>query len=225
MTAESIAAGFGQGLAATTESAPATPLPTTLAGTSVKVKDSAGTERLAPLFFVSPSQINFLIPLGTANGAANINVVRGETISATGTVQIVTVAPGLFAANANGQGVAAAVALRVKSDNSQSSEPVAEFNVAQNRFVARPIDLGDASDQVFLILFGTGLRNRSSLAEVTATVGGITAEVSFAGAQGDFAGLDQANLRLPRSLSGRGEVDVVLLVDGKPANTVKVTIR
>jgi hypothetical protein len=30
---------------------------------------------------------------------------------------------------------------------------------------------------------------------------------------------------LPRSLAGRGEVDIVLTVDGKRANTVKVNIR
>ena len=44
--------------------------------------------------------------------------------------------------------------------------------------------------------------------------------------QGQFVGLDQVNLGpLPRSLTGRGEVDIVLTVDGKVANTVTVTIQ
>ncbi len=47
----------------------------------------------------------------------------------------------------------------------------------------------------------------------------------YAGLQGDFFGLDQVNVRIPRSLIGRGEVDIVLTVDGKVANTVKVWIK
>jgi len=40
-----------------------------------------------------------------------------------------------------------------------------------------------------------------------------------------MVGLDQVNVLIPRSLIGRGEVDVVLTVDGKPANTVRVAIK
>ena len=138
---------------------------------------------------------------------------------------IETTAPGLFSANASGQGIAAAVVLRVKADNSQSFEPVAQFNNATSRFEAVPIDLGAATDQVFLVGFGTGIRNRSSLANVTATIGGGAADVSFAGAQGSLTGVDQINLRIPRTLAGRGNADVVLRVDGKTANTVTVNIK
>src|SRR5262245_24397605 len=52
---ESIVAAFGANLSATTAAADSLPLPTMLAGTSVSVKDSLGAERLAPLFFVSPT--------------------------------------------------------------------------------------------------------------------------------------------------------------------------
>jgi uncharacterized protein (TIGR03437 family) len=61
-----------------------------------------------------------------------------------------------------------------------------------------------------LILFGTGWRYRRALADVSATAGGVTTPVSFAGAQGDLVGLDQANLLLPHSLKGRGEIEVRL---------------
>jgi uncharacterized protein (TIGR03437 family) len=80
-------------------------------------------------------------------------------------------------------------------------------------------------DQVFLIGYGTGIRYRSSLSAVTATIGGTNADVSFAGAQPAFVGLDQLNLAVPRSLAGRGAVDVVVRVDGKTANTVTINIK
>jgi uncharacterized protein (TIGR03437 family) len=38
-------------------------------------------------------------------------------------------------------------------------------------------------------------------------------------------GLDQVNVAVPRTLIGRGEVDIVLAVDGKAANTVRVNIK
>lgn len=52
-----------------------------------------------------------------------------------------------------------------------------------------------------------------------------SAEVLYAGPQGDFAGLNQINVRVPRSLAGRGEVDIALTVDGQAANVVKVNIQ
>ncbi len=222
---ESIVSAFGSGLATSTLAASSTPLPTTLAGTMVKVRDSAGTERLAPLFFVSPAQINYQIPATTATGAATITVTSGDGSLSTGSAQIANIAPGLFTANASGQGIAAAIALRIKADGSQSYEPVVQFDPTQNKFVAVPIDLGPETDQVFLLLFGTGIRYRSSLSAVNAQVGATNAQVNFAGAQGSFAGLDQVNARLSRSLIGRGEVDVALAVDGKPANTIKASIK
>jgi hypothetical protein len=45
------------------------------------------------------------------------------------------------------------------------------------------------------------------------------------GAQGDFAGLDQVNIQIPRSLAGRGEVDLILTVDGVAANVVRISIK
>ena len=88
-----------------------------------------------------------------------------------------------------------------------------------------PIDLGPEDEQVFLLLFGTGFRGNSGLPAVSVMMGGVNAEVLFAGPQGGFVGLDQSNVRIPRNLAGRGEVDVEMTVDGKLANTVKVSIR
>ncbi len=225
LAAESIVTAFGSNLATTTQAATVAPLPTTLAGTTIKVRDSAGAERSAPLFFVSPTQVNFLIPAGTATGAASLTLTASDGSTAVGTIQIANVAPSLFSANASGQGVATGVALRFRPNGQQVIEPIAQFDPAQNRFVAAPIDLGVENEQVFLVLFGTGLRFRNGLSSVNARIGGANAQVLFAGAQGDFVGLDQVNIGLPRSLAGRGEVDIVLMVDGKAANTVKVSIK
>jgi uncharacterized protein (TIGR03437 family) len=224
LASESIVAAFGSNLATTTQLASTIPLPTSLAGTSVRVKDSAGTEQLAPLFFVASTQVNFLVPTGTANGAANITIISSDGSISAGTVQIAPVAPGLFSANASGQGVATGVALRIKANGSQSYEPISQFDQAQNKFVAIPLDLGPATDQLFLILYGTGIRFRSNLSSVTARIGGADAELLYAGHVEGLVGLDQVNMRVPRSLAGRGEVDVVITADGKTANPVRVSI-
>ncbi len=225
LAAESIIAAFGLDLATTVEIASTVPLPTALAGTTVKVKDSAGDERLAPLFFVAPSQVNYQIPPGTVTGPALVTIASAAGKMAAGTVVISNVAPGLFSANADGQGIASAVALRVKADGSQIFEPIAQFDAGQGRFVPTPIDLGPEGEQVFLILFGTGLRNNSGLQNVSVTIGGVAAELFYAGAQGGFVGLDQVNLRIPRSLIGQGEVDLVFTAEGKEANRLRVEIK
>jgi uncharacterized protein (TIGR03437 family) len=234
---ESIVAGFGQNLSTTTQVATGLPLPTELAGTTVKVLDSAGivrlagalnvasVERPAGLFFVAPTQVNYQMPPGTAAGQATVTITSGSGAVSTGTVNIASVAPGLFSANASGQGAAAAVVFRRRADGSESFEPVARFDQAQGRFVTVPIDLGPETDQVFLILYGVGFRFRSSLSAATVAIGGVNSEVLFAGDAPGFVGLDQANVRLSRSLIGRGEVDVVLTVDSKAANTVRIAFR
>jgi uncharacterized protein (TIGR03437 family) len=225
LASESIIAAFGTGLATTTLAASSVPLPTELAGTRVQVRDSAGTERFAPLFFVAPMQINYQLPQGTALGTATVTVTSGDGTVSVGSINVAAVAPSLFSGNSDGQGVAAAIVLRIKADGALVYESMSKFDSTANRVVAVPIDLGPEGEQVFLIAFGTGLRGRSSLSGVSATIGGVSSDVLFLGPQTDFVGLDQANIRIPRSLAGRGEADVVLIVDGKPANPVKINIK
>jgi uncharacterized protein (TIGR03437 family) len=74
LASESIAASLGADLATTTVHADALPLPTELRGTDIKVKDSVGNERPAPLFFISPTQVNYQIPPGTAAGVASVTI-------------------------------------------------------------------------------------------------------------------------------------------------------
>ncbi|MFN0123779.1 MAG: N-acetylmuramoyl-L-alanine amidase [Blastocatellia bacterium] len=219
-----IAAAFGAGLGARAESALTQPLPTTLGGVMVKVRDSQNAERDAPLFFVSPTQINYLVPPESATGAASVTVTSNGAVTARGTIQIAAVAPALFSANASGIGVAIGSALRVKADQTQTYEAIAQYDTARAAFVPAPVALR-AGEQVFLILYGVGIRNCASQDAVRARIGGVDAAVYFAGQQGGFAGLDQLNILLPEILTGRGDVDIAVTVDGQAANVVQVNVR
>jgi len=223
---ESILAGFGLNLATQTQFASAQPLPTNLAGTTVRVVDSAGTDRLAPLFAVSSQQVNYQAPPGAVDGLATVVATSGDGKISVGALPVTRVAPGVFTASGNGLGVAAAVILRARSGSPQTFESMVRFDSAQGKFVSVPVDLGPATDDVFLVLFCTGLRFRSSMTTVSATIGGTNAQVGYADLAPGLTGLDQANIRIPRSLVGRdSELDVVLTVDGKVANTVKLYIK
>ena len=215
----SIASIFGSNIASATVQASSLPLPTTLGGITLTVTDSAGTQRGAPLIYVSPTQINFVIPDGTATFTINGGP---SPLTATGTIQ--NVAPTLFSANSNGMGVAAATAIRTQVPNSQLQSPVTVFQCGSSGCVSVPINLG-VDTPVYLTLYGTGIRNRSSLSNVTVTINGTSVPVLYAGSQGTFAGLDQVNVPLTLNLRGSGESNIVLTVDGQIANTVTVNIQ
>src|SRR5690606_10877562 len=84
----SIASAFGRGLATVTQSADTTPLPAQIGGTRVVVRDAAGFDRTAALYFVSPGQINFEVPPGTAPGVGQITVMINNATVARGTVRV-----------------------------------------------------------------------------------------------------------------------------------------
>ncbi|MFN0120307.1 MAG: DUF1800 family protein [Blastocatellia bacterium] len=220
---ECIVSGFGVNLATTAVGATTTPLPTALGGTTIKARDSAGTERLAPLFFVSPNQVNFQIPPGTATGACLVTVTSGAGAVSSVTIHVAAVAPGLFSADASGRGLASSTALRVRG-TAQTYEATGRWDTAQNRFVPVPVDPGPDTDEVFLLLYGTGFRKRNQAQPVQARVGGVTSEVTFAGAQGGFIGLDQLNVRVPRTVVNGGEVNLEITVDGLAFNTLRIAL-
>jgi uncharacterized protein (TIGR03437 family) len=221
---ESIASAYGSGLAAATSQAMAQPLPTALGGVTVRIRDAAGVERDAPLLYVSPSQINFVVPAGIAPGPATLTAVNGTANPPTAAVNIETVAPALFTMLGNGTGVAAATAIRIPAGNPGQQTPVPVFRCDQGPCVSVPVELA-AGAEVYLTLYGTGIRRRVLLADVSVTINGVSVPVLYAGAQPDFLGLDQVNVALPLSLRGAGETDVVLRVSGRLANTVRVNVR
>lgn len=228
LSPESIASIFGEDLATVTEIASTTPLPTRLSGTRVTVRDAQGVTRYAPLFFVSPRQINYQVPDGTSNGTATVIVTTGAGVASTSTVSVEQNGPGIFSANSNGSGVAAAYVVRDRLNNSPDIIPLSTYDNVQKRFLTVPIEIGTSSSSLYLILFGTGIRRTTNLASVRATVGGLNCDVLYAGIQQSFIGVDQINLRLPSSIStlaGRGEVPIQITVDGLAANPVTMSVK
>jgi uncharacterized protein (TIGR03437 family) len=73
-------------------------------------------------------------------------------------------------------------------------------------------------------LFGTGFR-AAAQSTLSATIGGTASAFVAAAPAPGFEGLDQANILIPRSLIGRGLVDVVFTANGKTANTVQINIK
>ena len=138
-----------------------------------------------------------------------IRVVRDGTTRASNAMMVSRVEPGLFTADASGRGLAAGLAVVVDKDGARRIQ-----------FLTTPIAI-PAGGIVALSLFGTGMRGT----KVSVTVKGLAADVLYAGAQMEFAGLDQVNIQLPAGVSGSGEVDVELTVDGNKANTVRVAIQ
>ncbi|PWU02794.1 MAG: hypothetical protein C5B51_20200, partial [Terriglobia bacterium] len=159
--------------------APSLPLPFSLGGVSVTITDSAGAARPALLYGVVASlgQVNLVIPSDTAMGPATLTIA-GQSAK----LNIARTAPGLFT---GGQ------VIHVHADGSQTSES----------FSGNPVDLGAATDRVFLVLYGTGLRFCLAEGSLTAMVNGISVPVKMM-PQGIYPGLDQVNLELPRSLAG-----------------------
>ena len=198
------------------------PLPTELAGLHVTVTDSLGREQLAPLLFVSPNQINYLVPEALTFGALSVAAWRGDQLVGRGKLQLQRLAPGLFSANGDGQGVAAAQLLRVHADGTMETEPVVRFNAATTSYVPVPIRFS-GSDQLYLELYGTGF-GLATLAEATLRLGDVDVPLLFVGPQGSFTGLDQINARLPQELAGYGTLDVHFAVAGQMANVVTITV-
>ncbi|MFZ4629740.1 MAG: hypothetical protein ACOYNR_15550 [Blastocatellia bacterium] len=196
-----------------------------LNGTVVKVKDGVCEERIAPLFFTSPTQVNFMIPEGSVAGLGTVSLFNADGGLAVVSLPIEPVAPGLFSANGTGGGPASVTVLRVPSSGPPRYETPLEYNFGQGGYVALPIDLSNPGEAVYLLLYGTGLRYRGTLSMVSVTIGGEPAEVLYVGPQGQFPGLDQINVRVPARLAGRGHVEVRLSVEGRAANPVTVRFR
>ncbi len=228
----SIIASFGSNLSGTTALADSLPLPTSLDGTSVLIDG-----RPAGLFFVSPNQINYQVPDDLLPGTAMVSVQRNGITVAQGELEISSVAPSLFTADASGQGSPAGLLLRIKANGQQSFEPLTKFDASSSKLVPVSITRG-AGEKLYLVLYGTGLRSVedgdgndvNGMAEfVTALLGDIKANVIYAGQAPGFAGLDQINIELPEGAVGAKLELLIRISDGEGvvmrANTVQLTIQ
>jgi uncharacterized protein (TIGR03437 family) len=215
-----MASVFGSGFSEGIELAQQIPLPLTLADASIRVTDGVGAERSAPLFFISPGQINFEVPEDSTPGAGSLTVHFSNGSEETVAVDIIATSPGLFASAGAGEGPAAAAAVRVAQDSTQTPVQVTTFSDGQHRTV--PISVGGGQDPVVVLLFGTGIRGASS---VQAVLNGQSAPVVGYGAQAEFVGLDQVNVQIPEALAGAGVVEAYLVVDGIRTNSVTIEIQ
>lgn len=194
-----------------------------LDGTSVYFGDEQNIGGRCQLIYVSPLQINFLMPTGVISKKAVFRVIRNEFVASVAVAQISRVTPGIFSANSDGRGPAVGLLLRVRADGSYGYEEIVDYDSALKRYVARPIDFGPESDQLYLELYGTGIRDDDPSVKVK--IGDIDVPVLYAGRQSQFIGLDQVNVQLPRSLAGKGEVNIQLTAITYPANTVTIKFK
>jgi uncharacterized protein (TIGR03437 family) len=208
---------FGATIASSTAAASSPSWPTTLGGATVTVTDSAGATRTAQISYASPTQLNFVVPSGTADGVATVKVTVG-TSSTAGSLNVVSTYPNLF--SVNNSGLAAAY---VQYQNGQISNV---WQLQNGATVPQAVSAGSAGNSAYLILVGSGLGGASgSTSQVTATIGGVNATVVYAGAEGTYPGADQYNILIPPSLAGKGQVDVVVTAAGLPSNTVTITLQ
>jgi uncharacterized protein (TIGR03437 family) len=186
-------------------------------GTEVRVRDVP-----ASVIATGGGQVSFIVPPGIGPGAAAVTLWRDGAEVARGPVLIHSAAPAIFTANSDGRGAPAAQVVRVRSDGAREEQSPFECGAV---CLPRAVDASDQDHESVLILYGTGLRNYSAPAQVRVVIDGDAVPVLFAGAQPTFPGLDQVNVRLPASLGGRGEVRLVLTVDGRQSKAVRLLIR
>lgn len=219
---DTIVAGFGTFVTQNNAVyiANALPLPTTLGGVRVTIGNTD-----CGLFFVAPTQINFLIPSNVADGAnVAVTVTNSNNTPSNGTFTVVRAAPGIFSARATGQGAAAA---------QTTTDGIVLTNTYNPDGTEREVSAGTVAQPNFLVLYVTGVRNTpaanptdgNGVAEaVTVTIQGVSATVTYAGPASGFDGLDQINCVIPPELSGLGLVNVRVRANNRDSNIVTIRI-
>lgn len=193
-----IASVFGSDLASNTVTAGDLPLPYGIAGTSVAV----GGEP-APIYFVSPGQINFVVTPGA--DAGTITIMREGSASASITATAALNSEGLFTL---GNTSAAAA---IHADGS----------------VIGPMNPAHRGETIALFGTGKGVRNPAILIpEVlpVVMVGGASARVQYFNAAPIFPGMDQLNITIPADAQVGMAVPVVVQLGSFTSNIVTLAI-
>jgi uncharacterized protein (TIGR03437 family) len=219
---ESIASAKGPRLTAGSAQADEGSFPTVLAGTSVNVTDAARTSRLAVLYSVTPGEVNFEVPAGTATGTGVVTVQSAGGKSASVNVRFTDNAPGIFSLTADG--LAWAAAIHVSDDGTESAADPLFVRDSAGVATAKPLDIGVDGGPVYVVLYGTGLR-AAGAGDVTVTIGRVDAPVSSVAPEPATPGLDLVKVLVPPSLAGKGNVAVELSVSGVAANPVHIAIQ
>ncbi len=184
----SIASIFGTKLAASLQSTTSTTLPYDLGGVSVSISGFASR-----LYFVSPGQINFLLPDGLATSDAVSFTINNNGVLSQGTFKLVNSQPGAFTTTSDGQGAGSVGCQIVTKD--------ANGVVLGTSFPAPPCVVSTATTDSYLLVFGTGFKYSDATSVMITRVAddGTTTDYIpvYAGSQNFFPGLDQINLLLP----------------------------
>jgi minor extracellular serine protease Vpr len=216
ITPGSLAAIFGSQLADGQQSAP-TPFPSTLDNVTVQL----GGQSL-PLYYVSPGQVNALIPWELDASANQLTVVRNGTQSNPIAVTVVNAQPAIFTTNERGGGQAAVVLANTKI-------------IAGTGKGAQAVSRGS-----YIEIYCTGLGPVSntpkdgapapsspplatSLVEPTVTIGGVNAPVTFSGLAPGFVGLYQVDAQVPANAPTGNAVPILISV-GNAQSPSGVTI-
>ena len=195
------------------------PWPTVLGNVSVRVTDSRGVARLAPLLHVEGgwAQVTFIVPENSAVGPAEVAVVRTDGTSSAAKILIADVAPGIWTASHDGRGPAIGWAQQKVSDGRSTEFPIWDCSGAC-RTVPIPFANGVSTT---LRLEGSGFRHATSRAAIRVAVDDVPVPVvSFRPLPGN--GRDELTIQLPGELRGRGETDLVMTVDGVVSNVVQI---
>lgn len=214
------------------------PLPTEWFGTSVIITSAAGTFQV-PLLYASESQINFQVPwelAGQSGGALAVHFEymsrgssMGNSLSNAELMPLTNVAPGIFSLNSQGTGMGA-VLISNTTDLAQPPDSVSGR-------VSRPANHGD-----YISIYCTGLGPLTTApppsgtmtpltplfpisSPATVSIGGVTATPTFAGLAPNFAGLYQADVQVPASVTPGDAVSVFITVAGVTSNAVTIAVR
>ena len=198
MAPGSFASIFGQNLCSQTATgdwiAPGQ-LPTNLGNCSVTVAGSP-----AMMQYVSPAQINFIVPPDMGPGTANV-VVNNGSQAMNGSMTIGPAGPGTFTMSGMGVGEGAML-------NGTMWQP-GPFSATTN---GQPTPVA---------IFVTGL-DLSSTPMVS--IGGIPADVTRYGNAPGYVGLQQINISLPAGVAGAGRVPVTVMSHGQTSNVTFMQI-
>lgn len=178
-------------------------LPFTLGGTQMTVDGEA-----AALIYVSPTQINFLVP--QARPGVSEVIITGSGGQRTAGMAYTGPNPGIFTADSSGRGVAAALS----TVDGQTFKSVFD---AQRQAI--PIAFDPGGRPTYLILFGTSIRERG---EISVKIAGQNCPVTWSGAHPGMSGLDQINVQLPSTLRGVGKTWIFTDVGGLSANQTQI---
>jgi uncharacterized protein (TIGR03437 family) len=182
-------------------------MPTTLQGVSVLVRGLP-----CGLFYVSPGQINFLIPYELTAGTANLVVVRQGTAGPTVNIQLAPTAPGFFEWNGN-----APVAVHLDGRLVSKDAPARAGEV----IILYAAGLGRTSPDTTSGRIASFAAPIAAAAQLQILLNGKAVpagSVTYAGLAPGFAGLYQINMLVPAGLPPNPEIRMVLGAQTSPAS-------